>query len=87
MELGSATVRVLVEVAISVETRERGRIRHPFVEVADFLAAAHLGSPRFSVEGESVGLLNGREVLEGLGPLGGRCLRAVHSITFSPAFG
>ena len=31
-----------------VETRERGRIGHPFVEVANFLAAVHLGPPRIS---------------------------------------
>jgi hypothetical protein len=47
MELGSATVPVLV-VAVCVETRERGRIGHPFVEVANFLAAVHLGPPRIS---------------------------------------
>jgi hypothetical protein len=39
------------------------------------------------VEGEDVGFLNGREVLEGLGPFGGRCLRADCSITVFPAFG
>ena len=48
MELGSATVRVLVEVAMFVQTRERGRIGHPFVEVADFVAAVHFGPPRIS---------------------------------------
>ena len=48
MELGSATVRVLVEVAVCVEIRERGRIGHPFVEVADLLAAVHFGPPRIS---------------------------------------
>ena len=37
-----------LEVAVCVETRERGRIGHPFIEVADFLAAAHLGPPRIS---------------------------------------
>src|SRR4029077_8031856 len=46
MELGPATVRVLV--AVCVQTRAWGRIGHPFVEVADFLAAAHLGPPRIS---------------------------------------
>ena len=48
MELCSATVRVLVEVAVCVQTCERGWIGHPFVEVADFLAAVHLGPPRIS---------------------------------------
>ena len=48
MELGSATVRVLVEVAVLVQTGERGRIGHPFVEVADFLAPVHFGPPRMS---------------------------------------
>jgi len=43
--------------------------------------------PQCVVEGETVGLLNGREVLEGLGPLGGRRLRAVHPITVFPASG
>ena len=47
MKLGPATVRVLVEV-VFVQARARGRIGHPFVEVADFLAAAHLGPPRIS---------------------------------------
>ena len=48
MKLGSATVSVLVEVAVFVQARERGRIGHPFVEVADFLAAVHFGPPRMS---------------------------------------
>ena len=48
MELGSATVRVLVEVAVRVQIRQRRRIGHPFVEVANFLAAVHLGPPRIS---------------------------------------
>ena len=51
MELGSATVPVLVEVAVRVQIRERGGIGHPFVEVADFLAAVHLGPPRMSDSG------------------------------------
>jgi hypothetical protein len=42
MKLDPAAVRVLVEVAVCVQIRQRGRIRHPFVEVADFLAAVHL---------------------------------------------
>jgi len=43
MEFGSATVPVLVQVAVLVQTSKRGRIWHPFVEVADFLAAVHFG--------------------------------------------
>jgi hypothetical protein len=48
MELGPATVWVLVVVAVYVQTCAWRRIGHPFVEVADFLAAAHLGPPRIS---------------------------------------
>src|SRR6476620_782988 len=48
MELDSATVRVLVEVAMRVQIRERGRIGHPFVEITNFLARVHLGPPRIS---------------------------------------
>src|SRR5947209_14434284 len=48
MELGPATVRVLVVVAVCVQTRAWGRIGHPLVEVADFLAPVHLGPPRIS---------------------------------------
>src|SRR5260370_13026894 len=48
MKLCSATVRVLVVVAVCVQTRAWGRIGHPLVEVADFLAAVHLGPPRIS---------------------------------------
>ena len=51
MKLGSAPVWVLVEVAVFVQARERGRIRHPFVEVADFLTAIHFGPPRMSGAG------------------------------------
>ena len=42
--------------------------------------------PLCDVEGEGVGVLNRREVLEGPGPLGGGRLRAVHSIIVFPAF-
>ena len=45
MELGSATVLVFVEVAVFVQIGERGWIGHPFVEVADFVAAVHFGPP------------------------------------------
>jgi hypothetical protein len=45
MELGSATVMVFVEVAVFVQIGKRGWIRHPFVEVADFVAAIHFGPP------------------------------------------
>src|SRR5450631_4562121 len=42
MKLGPATVRVIIEVAVFVQTGKRGRIGHTFVEVADLLAAVHL---------------------------------------------
>ena len=45
MELGSTIISVLVEFAVCVETRERGRIGHPCIEVADFFAPAPL-APR-----------------------------------------
>jgi hypothetical protein len=45
MELGSATVLVFVEVAVFVQIGKGGWIRHPFVEVADFVATVHFGPP------------------------------------------
>src|SRR5450631_3708526 len=42
MKLSPAAVWVLIEVAMFVQTGERGRIGHSFVEVADLLAAVHL---------------------------------------------
>jgi hypothetical protein len=51
MKLGSAPVSIVVEVAVFVQARERGRIGHPFVEVADFLTTVHFGPPRMSGAG------------------------------------
>ena len=51
MKLGSAPVSVLVQVAVFIQTRERGRIGHPFVEIADFLSTVHLSHPRMSGAG------------------------------------
>jgi len=37
MKEGPATVRVLVDVAVLVQTGERRRIGHPLVEIADLV--------------------------------------------------